>query len=120
MNSLDLNVAFGQIRDIYRPTIEKYPAFAVLSTEQKKAFVISHSIQHLCKSLGRIASECEILDHGHELNERVLTEHVAKMFIDILKLADDLGITPTQIFERMPTLTQPRRSRPRISTKPGT
>jgi hypothetical protein len=87
-------------RYIFAP--EHYSALAGMSSEQGKAFAVGHSTFHMCKSIGKIAAECERFDHGGNLDDAVLKEGVIKMLINVLKLAEVMGISPDDLGSSIP------------------
>lgn len=58
----------------------------------------------MIKSIGRLAGECEQHDHGEQLDDRALKEGVVKIFINTLKLAEELGISAGELVDSVPLL----------------
>lgn len=102
MNSTDLHVLMEYIGSRYTFTPEHYPILARLDETQKLAFAVSHSAHHLSKSLGKISAECEAFDHGGELKREALEEATVKMFINILKLAEELDMSAADLCSKVP------------------
>ncbi len=55
-------------------------------------------------SHGRISAESESWDHGGTMNEEALREATVKMLINVLKLAEELGILPGELIGSVPRL----------------
>lgn len=80
-----------------------YPALAEMGGEQRTAWLINHSLQHMRKTLGEIAAVCESVDHGAALDRIRINRAVAKMLINTLKLASDLELTPEMLLQETTT-----------------
>ena len=87
----------------YLFSVENYPNISDIESK-KIAFAINHSHLHMSKSLGRIATECEKYDHGLDPDYGIVKEATVKMFINTLKLAQELGMTAEQLSEAVPAL----------------
>jgi hypothetical protein len=80
---------------------DHYPALQH-DTIDPKLFGISHSVLHMNKSLGKIAAEAEYADHGGTLSQDELEKATTKMLINVLKLAETIGMTPDQLASKIP------------------
>ena len=80
---------------------ENYPKIPA-EEPARKAFIVNHSLQHMCKSTGKIAAEVETFDHGGQMNNENLKEATVKMFINTLKLASELGINTWDLMNAVP------------------
>lgn len=83
---------------------ENYPKMDDSSPETKMMFAIQHSKNHMDKSIGVIAGVCEEYDHKGNRTHQGITkveEATVKMFINILKLAEELGFSAEELFERV-------------------
>ena len=103
MQSTDLISIMKHIGKRYTFTADHYPILSLLNHDQKMAFTVSHSAHHMSKSLGKISAECEAFDHGGELNKATLEEATVKIFISVIKLAEELGMTAADMCEKIPT-----------------
>ncbi len=81
------------IGDKYTFTNEHYPHVDLSTPEKVRVFAIAHSLLHMNKSLGRIATEREALDHGGTMDDEKLRITTAKMLVNTLKLAEELGMS---------------------------
>ncbi len=106
MSPLDLDATIKHISDRYSFTSDRYPLIARLSPQERKAFAVSHSVHHMIKSIGKLSGECEAFDHGGALNEEVLREATVKMFINTLKLAEEIGMTADDLIAAVPMRTR--------------
>jgi hypothetical protein len=107
----DLGSTMQYIGERYMFTPEHYPVLDQLAPKQRKAFAISHIAHHMSKSLGKISAECESFDHANQLNEASVKEATVKMFINTLKLAQELGMTPEDLMEAVPQLMKSKQQR---------
>lgn len=98
----DLVYLMGYIGTRYTFTPEHYPSLEGLSPEHKKAFAVSHSVHHMCKSIGKLATECERCDHGGVMSDAALEEGAVKMFINAVKLVEELGLTAQDLANKIP------------------
>lgn len=83
---------------------ENYPKMDDGSSETKQMFIIRHSNFHMQKSLGEIAGVCEAYDHKDGRTHQEITaveEATVKLFINTLKLAEELGFSAEELFERV-------------------
>ncbi len=77
---------------LFAVTKEKYPDADLSTTQRTLAFTVDHSLKHLQKSLGKIAAEREVADHGGAPNEFEMRIATAKMFNTVVNLARVLGM----------------------------
>lgn len=97
MISIKLDDLLQHIGDAYPTDAEHYPRTAGMSRDQNLAFAVNHSVLHMSKSLGRIAAEVERFDHSGRLDTVSVGENVTKMLINVIKLADELGMRADEI-----------------------
>ena len=100
----DLQQLMDFIASRYVFSADHYPGLAGLNSEQTKAFAINHSHLHMVKSLGRIAAECEQYDHYGSFDQVLIKEATVKIFIDTIKLAEELGMTADELCRAAPGL----------------
>jgi hypothetical protein len=98
----DLSSLMTFIGERYTFTEEHYPGFDQLSAEQKLLFAVRHSALHMMKSTGKIAAEAEAADHGGQMNEENLKVATTKMLVNVLKLAEELGISGDELAVYVP------------------
>jgi hypothetical protein len=90
-------------RYVFNPI--NYPALAHVPDDMRVAFIVSHSLHHVSKSHGKLATIVEAADHsGRPVNPEDAREGVLKLLLNGLKLASELGITPSQILAEVPKL----------------
>ncbi len=68
-----------------------------MSPQQLKTAALGHSVYHMCKTLGKIAAECESLDHGGVFDQNAMRTAAVKMIVNALKLAADLDMNADEI-----------------------
>ena len=98
----DLAALMQLIGERYQFTPENYPELAQLVGAQRTVFAVKHSVLHMMKSLGVIATQGEAADHGDLMDIGVLRIAIAKMLINTLKLAEELKIEPCMLGELIP------------------
>ena len=86
----------------YTFTNEHYPNIDLSTPEKVRAFAVSHSLKHISKSAGKIAAETEAPDHGGVMDEKSLRIATAKMLVNTLKLAEELGMSPDELGAMVP------------------
>ena len=90
------------IGERYTFTEEHYPGFNKFSEKEQKVFAVRHSHLHMSKSAGKIAAEAETADHGGTMNEEKLCVATAKMLVNALKLAQELGMSAEDLAAKVP------------------
>ena len=100
--STDLAKVMSFIGACYTFTPEHYPSLEGVTPDQKKSFAVSHSVHHMCKSMGKLAAECERHDHGGVMSDAALEKGAVKMFINAVKLIEELGLTAQDLADRVP------------------
>lgn len=63
-----------------------YPLLQKLTSEERLQFSINHSLQHMMKQLGRIATHLEDKDHGGAGNPELLGLHANELLSKIPKV----------------------------------
>lgn len=86
----------------YTFTNQHYPNVDLSTPEKVRAFAVSHSLKHISKSAGKIATETEAQDHGGAMNEENLRIATTKMLVNALKLAEELGMSPDELGAMVP------------------
>ena len=74
-------------------TQERYPNADLSTPEKKLAFAVRHSSAHMSKTGGRIAAQVERYDHGGTMDRENLEVETAKMLVNALNLARELGMS---------------------------
>jgi hypothetical protein len=81
-----------------------YPGYESLSDMGKRRYERDHVLKHLAKQCGALASYAEATDHSTALNldhERTMTDVVAKLIVNALRLAQIEEVRAEQIQERI-------------------
>lgn len=87
----------------------RYKGLATLDAAQRKIFLVKHSLLHIGKTTGKIASVCESFDHdGVDSSENgaLLTVGALKMFANALKLAEEVGLTADDLLTETPNFVK--------------
>jgi hypothetical protein len=79
-----------------------YPLLHKLTPEERLQFSVNHSLQHMTKQLGRIATYLEDKDHGGTGNPDLLKQALVKQFINILRLSELLKVNAEELFSSIP------------------
>ncbi|MFZ2886523.1 MAG: hypothetical protein WA021_01750, partial [Minisyncoccia bacterium] len=74
-----------------------YPELVGISEKKRLEFAIRHSALHFSKTTGKIAAASEDVDHGGELDIESIKENVPKAFINVLRLAEMVGMKESDI-----------------------
>lgn len=98
----NLHEIMHYIGERYTFTAEHYPALKNATPEERRAFAVNHSVYHMAKSVGKLASECEAADHGGEMDEAALRRATVKMLINALKLAEEIGMDADDLAREVP------------------
>ena len=98
----DLASLMSFIGERYTFTEENYPGFDALSVYDRTVFAVRHSAMHMMKSTGKIAAEAEKADHGGEMSPEDLKTATTKMLVNVLKLAEELGISAEELAANVP------------------
>lgn len=76
-----------------------YPELKGASSEKRLEFAIRHSALHFSKTTGKIAAVSEDADHGGSLDIEAVKENVSKALISVLRLAELVGMSETDIVD---------------------
>lgn len=98
----NLSEALNEIALAYPFTEKEYPELATYSKGQQKKFAIKHSILHIAKSLGKLATVSEHIDHGSELNRHSLQEATIKILVNTLRIAELQKLQEAEIYQEIP------------------
>ncbi|PJE64868.1 MAG: hypothetical protein COU90_01220 [Candidatus Ryanbacteria bacterium CG10_big_fil_rev_8_21_14_0_10_43_42] len=74
-----------------------YPELVNNSNKQRLIFAIRHSVLHLAKTSGKVASISEAVDHGKEVDMAQLRADISKALIAVLRLAEVIGMSENDI-----------------------
>ncbi|HEX2792735.1 MAG TPA: hypothetical protein VHO23_03415 [Candidatus Paceibacterota bacterium] len=99
----DLSSLMAFIGERYTFTQEHYPDLDI-SSRAKQIFAVRHSALHMMKSTGKIAAEAESADHGGEMSAENLKTATTKMLVNVLKLAEELGISGDELAANVPNV----------------
>lgn len=85
----------------YRFDTKTYPELEGADDSQIDAFAIRHSALHMMKSVGEIAAYAEAEDHGKPIPIGRVEEAVWKQFINVLRLADIVGMDAQTLTQKI-------------------
>lgn len=74
-----------------------YPALEGAKSNERFAFALNHSVLHFSKTTGQLASICEAIDHGQEVDLVELRAIVPKAFISVLRLAELVDLSEADL-----------------------
>jgi len=104
MKGKDLQKVMNLIGSKYVFNKTNYPNMDDTDRGPKLMFALQHSLLHMQKQLGVFATICEKYDHTGERThqDQVKVEEAAlKMFINTLKLAEELGYSAEGLLEEV-------------------
>ena len=76
---------------------QHYPSAPLASQSDAINFCLHHSALHFSKTAGSLAAFVESADHGHFPRIQTLENIVASSIVNSLKLAEEIGITGSEI-----------------------
>ncbi len=76
-----------------------YPELPVANLSDTVTFCLRHSALHFTKTAGHLAAFVEDADHGRYAKFQTLEGIVAASLVNSLKLADEIGLTGSDIIE---------------------
>lgn len=91
------------VAERYPCTEKEYPEMQVLDDTGKKRLERTHTLFHVITSIGRIASQLEMIDHGSVINTDVMQHRIGKLLLDVMRLAAACDMTETDITEFLDT-----------------
>jgi hypothetical protein len=101
----DLQSLIDYIHGLYQFTSGNYPALTHLPESLAAAFIGSHSLLHMQKSLGILATHFEAADHsGKPPLPEQYREALLKLILNCLKLAAEMGLSANDIVTGIPPL----------------
>jgi len=101
----DLHGLMRHIAAVWVCDPSRYPALAGTSEEQRKKFLLNHSILHIDKTKGKVAAILEDFDHTGRFTpgaDAELKELAIKSFVNVLKLAEESGVSAQELLARAP------------------
>jgi hypothetical protein len=101
----DLDALMAHIGDTWVCDAARYPELQGMNEEAHRNFVVKHSLMHILKTTGKIASCCEDFDHTHTAGPEeglLLQELAIKLVVNALKLAEEVGLSADDLLQRAP------------------
>ena len=87
---------------------QAYPLLRGADQSSIYTFALRHLLLHMQKSLGKIATALEAEDHGQDMNVQLLTEGLAKMHLNTLRMAELLSVKGETLNQMAINYTKPR------------
>lgn len=101
----DLEAVMKFVRESYDFTTKRYPRLrAPIDSDEVLAFAVGHVAKHIGENLGALLGQSGKFDHGEDLNHEMLRFTATKLFIDILELANVLGMKAEDLCDRAPEI----------------
>lgn len=107
-----LQQVMTHIAQMWRCDPDRYPALREMTPDQRLNFLVKHSLMHISKSTGVLGAECENFDHHggfpdytgkvRSPNAPVLQTAAVKLFVNSLKLAEEVGLSAEDLLELAP------------------
>jgi len=105
----DLRSLMDHIAAVWVCDPNRYPELAGMNNDQRRNFLVKHSLLHISKTGGKIASVCENFDHEGVPNiqsTEALQEGAVKMFVNALKLAEEVGLSADDLIAQSPNFVK--------------
>jgi hypothetical protein len=104
----ELQELMDHIAKVWKCDEKRYPELAGMNPEQRRNFLVKHSVLHIGKTNGKVAAFCEDADHaGTGLQpSQELRYQAVKMFINALKLAEEVGVGAQELFAEAQNIVQ--------------
>lgn len=102
----DLQALMQHIESVWACDETRYPALKGMNDDQKRNFLVKHSLLHVNKTVGKIAAVCENFDHANEKQDDHATAQqigAIKLFVNALKLAQEAGLSADDLLEFAPS-----------------
>lgn len=93
--SLDSLMSF--VSELLPVNEQSYPGASLESQTDAIRFCLHHSALHFSKTAGRLAAFVEGADHGQFAQFQALESIVAASLVNSLKLAEEIGLTGSEI-----------------------
>lgn len=103
---MTIHEAAHLLLSVYPFDAEHYPELAHADQAGIDRFALRHIFLHLSKSLGKIATHLEALDHGDPGNVALLEEGMVKLQLNLLQLANRQKIDVQTLLDRIPEMTK--------------
>lgn len=102
----DLQSLMDNIASVWACDPTRYPALEGMDADQRRNFLVKHSLLHVAKTSGKIAAVCEDFDHNNKKEDDSfdigLQVGAVKLFINSLKLAQEAGLSAEDLFRFAP------------------
>ena len=99
---MDFQTLRHELKTRYPFSGDRYPELRAASTEQLKQFARRHLLLHLTKSLGKLATQVEVVDHGGSDDIAVTEEALVKLVLNALRYAQIEEFPEERLLERIP------------------
>ncbi len=102
----DLQALMQHIAATWMCNDHRYPELQGKSRNARKLFLVKHSTAHVLKTMGKIAAVTERFDHEGMVapeDEERLKDASVKLFVNALKLAEEVGLSADDLLKRAPT-----------------
>jgi hypothetical protein len=103
MNNLDALMQY--IAAVWVCDVKRYPELQGKNPDERRNFLVKHSLMHVAKTSGKLASVCEDFDHNGAYepdSEEMLKGYAVKLFVNALKLAEEVGLSADDLLQRAP------------------
>jgi hypothetical protein len=97
--SLTLDALMVLVSDLLPVERTTYPEVPVENLSDTVTFCLRHSALHFSKTAGKLASFVEDADHGRFASFQTLESIVAASLVNSLKLADEIGLSGSEIID---------------------
>lgn len=105
----EMQKLMAHLAKVWECNKQRYPELAGMTPDQRRNFLVKHSVLHIAKTNGRIAAICEDFDHNGLIDDDEVTAlqiATVKMFVNALKLAEEVGLSASDLLARAPTFVK--------------
>ncbi len=100
-----LQQLMGHIATVWQCDPSRYPELEGMNAEERQNFLIKHSVLHITKTTGKLATLSEDYDHNQKIGDdhsENLKTLATKMFVNSLKLAEEVGMSADDLLHKAP------------------
>jgi hypothetical protein len=102
----DLQSLMNHIASTWVCDHARYPALEGMDVDQRRNFLVKHSLLHVAKTSGKIAAVCENFDHTNRKEDDSydigLQVGAVKLFVNAIKLAEETGLSADDLLRLAP------------------
>lgn len=105
----DIKPTSELIAQVWKCKTLRYPETAGMNDDQRMNYLVKHSLLHIGVTVGKISKVCQARDHKKEFTEeerKALKHEATALFVNSLKLAEEVGLTPEELVAQAPSFVR--------------